>query len=495
MLKSLTPQLLPFLTALVNLSFRTAVVPSEIKHTILKPLLKKAVLELINNNFRPVSNLATISKVIESAATSQYVEYITVNQLSDPNQSAYKQYHSTETALVRVQNDLLMAKDRQEVSILIMLDLSAAFDTIDHQILLKRLNIRYGVTGKALEWFESYLIGRTQAVKIGDNYSKCVPLAYGVPQGSIMGPVLFTSYSAPLGDIARVHKVDYQIYADDDQLYISFQPKDGSEALGSGSQIQTCLKDIANWMIENKLKNNNDKLEVLLVGTRQQLAKVDFDSVTIDGLEIKISDQVRNLGIIFDRELSMCAQVDSLCKSAFLQLRDLRAIRKSLNKKATLTATHAFITSRLDYGNSLLYGVHEKQIKRVQCIQNVAAKLVKGGRKYDHVTPILKELHWLPVQYRIQYKCTLLAWKAVNGYAPVYLQNLLSFRDSRSHRSRDNRILVVPKTKLVSGGDRSFSKYAAVLWNNLPSTMKDIKDVNVFKSKLKTMLFCDAYNH
>ncbi len=166
-------------------------------------------------------------------------------------------------------------------------------------------------------------------------------------------------------------------------------------------------------MVLNKLMNNADKLKALLVGTNQQLSKIQFDSITIADVEVKISDQIRNLGVIFHKELNIASQVDSLCRTAFLQIRDLRDIWKNLDKEATKTALHTFVSSHRDYGNALLYRALDKQIKHVQCVQNVAAKLVTGGRKYDHVTHILRELHWLPI--RLKYKCTLLAWKTVNG--------------------------------------------------------------------------------
>ncbi len=146
----------------------------------------------------------------------------------------------------------------------------------------------------------------------------------------------------------------------------------------------------------------------------------------------------------------MASHVDRLCRTAFLQLRDLRAISKYLDKEATHTATHAFVSSRIDYGNGLPYGAHDKQIKHVKCVQNVVAKLVAGGRKYDHVTSILKELDWFPIRQCVEYKCTLLAWKTVNGYASQYLQDRIAFQEHRSLQSKDNCLPKVPKTKLVT---------------------------------------------
>ena len=496
MLKQTLPHLLTFITALVNLCFKTATMPEELKHGILSPLLKKIGLELIKKNFRPVSNLPFLSKIIEKVAVSQLVDYMLEHKLMEIFQSAYKAFHSTETALVRVLNDLLLAKDDMELSILMLLDLSAAFDTIDHAILLERLAISFGVCGKALDWIKSYLSSRTQSVKIGNHNSKSVPLLFGVPQGSVIGPILFIIYLSPLGDICRKYGLSFHIYADDTQLYISFRPIDSRKVLFSTSgDLQKCLKDIASWMVLNKLKNNGDKLEAMITGTKQQLSKIDFDSVFINDIEVKLSKQVRNLGVIFDSELTMAPQVTSLCRASFLQLRDLRAIRKHLDIDTAHTAVRAFVSSKLDYCNALFYGINKKQLHRLQCVQNVAAKLVKGARKYDHVTPILVELHWLPLAERVEYKCTLLAWKAVNDQAPEYLQELISADDNgRHHRSKDKHLLYDPRTKLVSGGDRSFTKYAPVLWNNLPFYMRVTTDLESFKTDLKTLLFSKAYD-
>ncbi len=157
--------------------------------------------------------------------------------------------------------------------------------------------VRVGVKGQALDWIASYLSGITQAVKIGDNYSKTFRLECGVPQGSVQGPVL--------ADVARADNVRYKLYADDNQLWISFRPIDGTHAFVSGSQIQPCLHDIDDWMVHNKLQNNRDTLLALLVGTCQHLTKINFNIITLGNIEVKISSEVRNLGVIFDQELSM----------------------------------------------------------------------------------------------------------------------------------------------------------------------------------------------
>ncbi|KAL8610879.1 hypothetical protein ACOMHN_056734 [Nucella lapillus] len=210
---------LPYLTKMINDSLLTGVFPDAHKTAIVTPLLKKPTLDVNDlKNFRPVSNLSFVSKVIEKIVLSQLSTHLSSNQLFNPYQSAYRHGHSTETALLKVVSDLLLSLDEGKVSVLALLDLSAAFDTIDHLILLSHLEHVFGVSDTALNWFRSYLSGRTQCVSIQNCQSSPASLAYGVPQGSVLGPVLFVLYTAPLTDLISSHSVIPHSYADDTQL-------------------------------------------------------------------------------------------------------------------------------------------------------------------------------------------------------------------------------------------------------------------------------------
>ena len=195
------------MTKIINLSLQSSNIPLPFKSGMLIALLKKPGLELVISNFRPVSNLAYASKLIESVVASQLVEHMTKNRLFDTLQSAYRQGHSTETALLKVQNDMLEAMDYQKASILLLLDSSAAFDTVDHKVFLKRLKERCGVQKDALQWFDSYLSNRSQMVELNDVLSKRVSFNCGLPQGSVLEPWLFLVYTIPLGDI--VHSMGF----------------------------------------------------------------------------------------------------------------------------------------------------------------------------------------------------------------------------------------------------------------------------------------------
>ena len=413
------------LTHIVNTSLSSSTMPVVFKEAILSPLLKKEGLALLDNNFRPISNLAFVSKLIERCVAEQTSAHMTSNGLHEVLQSAYKMGHSTETALLRVHNDICMAMDNQQVTILVLLDLSAAFDTVDHAVLLKRLSERVGIRGMALKWFQSYLSGRTQRVSVKDALSEPSTLSCGVPQGSVLGPLLFTVYTLPLGDLVRRHGLDFHLFADDSQLYIVFRPLP-IETVGALETTSSCVSNIDEWMVENSLKFNGGKTDMTIIGTRQSLSKLPNDlSLHISGVKIIPKHEVKNLGVIFDHNLNFRQHITNVCKSAYFHLHNIRCIRKYLNDEAASTAIQAFVTSRLDYANSLLYGLPKSQISRLQRVQNSAARLLTGAAYRDHITPVLERLHWLPISRRIQYKILTLTYKIINGSAPAYLCDLV----------------------------------------------------------------------
>ena len=238
---------------------------------------------------------------MERCVIEQLLEHICTNNLMEPLQSAYRSHHSTETALLKVKTDILKAMDNQEVMCLVLLDLSAAFDTVDHKILLERLENYFGVTGVALRWIKSYLTNQSQRVIIGDTNttgakSNSIRLEFGVPQGSALGPILFTLYTSLLGQICS-NNVYYHLYADDQQIYLTFKP--GHTGVQSTQddcirRMEGCVEEIKNWMARNMLKLNEEKTEFIIFGTHQQLKK--FKTLLL-GLATPISHQLTMLGI------------------------------------------------------------------------------------------------------------------------------------------------------------------------------------------------------
>ena len=445
----------------------------------------------------PVSNLQFISKLTEKAVAHQTHIYLNTNQLLPQLQSAYRPYHSTETALLKVKNDILMNMDNQRVTLLVLLDLSAAFDTVDHNILLERLRTEFGVTDVALNWFCSYLSNRSQKVSVEGMLSEKFNLDCGVPQGSCLGPLLFVIYSSKLFQIMEKHLPDVHCYADDAQLYLAFKPGsvvDENEAI---SALELCISDIRCWMQHDKLKLNSNKSEFLIIGTWQQLAKVNISHLNIGNCQIKPSiGPVKNLGSWFDSNLTMNGHINKSSGTCFYHLHNIRRIRKYLTREATESLIHALITSKIDYCNSLLYGLPTSQINKFQRVQNAAARLITGSSKFCHVTPLFITLHWLPIKFRIYYKIALLTFKCIHGLAPSYLTELISIKRASSYNLRSNTGIILECSSTihrVTLGDRAFQQAAPKTWNCLPLNIRNIKSIDSFKSALKTYYFKLAY--
>ncbi|ROI27659.1 putative RNA-directed DNA polymerase from transposon BS [Anabarilius grahami] len=216
------------------------------------------------------------------AVSSQLCSFLERNSICEDFQSGFRPYHSTETALIRVTNDLLLSSDRGCISLLVLLDLSAAFDTIDHNILLNRLENYVGISGIALSWFKSYLSDRYQFVVVNEERSYQSQVQYGVPQGSVLGPLLFTLYMLPLGDIIRKHGVSFHRYADDTQLYISSRPDETYQF----AKLTECITDIKNWMTSNFLQLNSEKTEILIFGPKTSSRNNLEYCLTLDGCSV-----------------------------------------------------------------------------------------------------------------------------------------------------------------------------------------------------------------
>ena len=358
----------------------------------------------------------------------------------------------------------------------------AACDTVEHDRLLAVLNSRIGIAGAALSWFESNWKGCTQHIVIKNVQSSMTKLKCGVPQGSVLGPVLFTTYLIPLGDILRKFGVQFHCYADDTQLYIPFSQNDNS-CLGS---VEECISEIQFWMKANFIKLNAEKNEMIILSSPFFAKARTHDMiVNFNGELIHPNKAVRNLGVIFDNTMNTESRVNKIY-----------TLEEYYNPEdACESLVLAFITSRLDSVNAVLYGLPKYLIEKLQRVQNFSARLSTGSYKCDHITAVLKSLHWLPVEQKIRYKIAVLGFKRVYGSAPSYLQNLVELYTPRRtlRNSSDKLTLSIPKVRTLYG-ERSFRYHWAVEWNTLPYDIRSCESLDSFKAKLKTYLFSSAYH-
>ena len=487
LLKICINELLPILTAVINSSLSTGEFPEQCKHAIVRPLLKKDNLDPDElKNYRPVSNLHFISKIIEKLVVQRLEDHLCEYSMFDPLQSAYRSGHSTETALVKINNDIVSSLDGGQCVILASLDLSSAFDTVDHAIFLRRLQDMYGICNTFQKWFDSYLTNRQPRVCINTSFSNPRYLKCGVPQGSVLGARIYTMYVRPMSEIINRHNVSYHSYADDSQLYI--QCDNNEESIRCAiTRLEQCISDICEWMSGNSLKINQDKTEFIIFSCKSD--QYNHLSLNVGSEIIHPSKSVKILGVTLDSNMNMQQDVVNTCRSSYMHFRKINSIRKYLSKESTLTLVNATVLMRLDYCNSLYTGLPQKTLHKLQLVQNAAARLITQTPRHYHISSILKELNWLQVTQRCQYKILVITFKVLHNEAPAYIANLFNwYTPARTLRSASTTSLVPNKNKTVMLGRRLIDTTSAALWNNLPNDIKFARNIIHFKKLLRPFI-------
>jgi hypothetical protein len=468
--------LAPFFLYLFNRSLAEGCIPASQKRALVFPALKKTNLDPNDcKNYRPISNLSFLSKTLERLVSIQILPYLESSGLLPSHQSGFRAFHSTETALLSMLADIYSAIDKAQVTLLALFDVSAAFDMVDHDILLQRLESSYGLKGVPLLWLQSYLSGRTQMVIAGNSRSNWVPVLLGVPQGSVLGPLLFILYTADITSLFTNYSATGHLFADDVQAYVHGP---ASTQLTLARRIEALSHDLHLWMSSNRLSLNSSKTQLIWLGTPQQLLKIDFSLLSENFPNFTFSTCVRDLGVTLDSALTFSAHVTNLTRSSYFHLRRLRVIRRSVPLSTMASIVHAFVCSRIDYCNSLLIGLPKVRLYPIQSVLNTAARLIAHLPKYSHISSFMvNQLHWLPLSDRIQFKVLALVLKSKLGLAPKYLRDVirppLSASSHRPLRSLDRSDFFVPRARTTIAQTRSFAIIGPSLWNALHFTLRE----------------------
>ena len=486
--------LLPFVTDLVNLSLSTGSI-SGLTEAVVRPLLKAYNLDInLFNNFRPVSNLEFLGKLIERVVQSRLQNHMSNINYCNNTQFGYKKSHSTELLLLKFMNDILVGIDGKNGVVVLLIDLSAAFDTVDNKKLLNILYNELHICGTALQWFKSFLCNRSQRVLIGTCSSESIELTCGVPQGSVLGPILFNIYVNSLSNIFTENGYKTLSYADDNSGYQVFSLTSTTELFNVS--IPNCISRLRTWMDEFFLKINEDKTQIIVFGRPTFHRDFNLTEVTLNNGDIvEITDRIKYLGFHFDKFLSLTTHVNKVVSHSYLLLRNIRKMRRFLTQPQAQLLVQCVITSRIDYCNVLLFGAQKVAcINKLQRVQNQASRIVlQKGRLQGFPSNLrLQMLHWLSIEKRIIFKALVIIYNCYNHTAPVLLSSLL-VRKFPTSLVTDDDFNCDFRTELFypsySIGRRSFQYYAPRLWNSLPVELCAAPTKEAFKKKLKTYLW------
>lgn len=497
MLQLSVPFIVPPLTHIINTSFERGSLPQQWKVSSTFPIIKASKRDkdaASLTDLRPITLLSNGLRVAEYVLYSQLTDYVEEHNLLPPAQSGFRRGYSTTSALCSTLDDIVTAVDLGQLTYLTLLDMSKAFDSVNFSLLSGKLR-RLGISGSTLQWISSYLNGRSQFTTIttpqGSLRSECKPISSGVPQGSTLGPLLFSIYIADLPD--SVHHSSVQLFADDIQLYISFAPHDEQSAL---QKINSDLSNIVAWTYDNCLVLNPNKCQSILLGSRHARSQAGDLNVTVGGVAIPLCDTVRNLGVVLDSGLTFTNNVSLLCRRAYFRLKQLLPFKLLLDRQTKLLLCESLVLSILNYGD-LIYGpfVTLADNHRLQKIQNLCARFITPIPRFAHVTPYIRDLGCLKMQERRLLHYAVFLGRIILSERPSYLYNKIVRRSSlhdRNLRHVDNT-LDIPNHS-CSFFKCSFSYLSAYIYNNVLNKIPSSSAASI-KKALKEWIITGDLEH
>lgn len=443
------------LVNIINSSLLHRKFPENWKRAIVKPIPKipNAVLP---TDFRPISLLTTFSKICEKAATYQMIYFLEQNNKRDKNQSAYRSNHSTTTALLNISDDIYDALDDSELTILVLLDYSKAFDTINHRLLFAKLK-SLGFASSAISWICSYLTDRKQKVKTSRDESGWETIKNGVPQGSILGPLLFTIMVYDIQQCIKNGK--YHMYADDTQIYYKLHLNQIHDTI---KRINEDISRVTKYSENNCLKINAKKSFCIFIGSKHTLKQVHHtDPLLINNQPIKRVRNVKNLGVYFDEHFTWEYHIKEVIKGAFFKLKQFYRLKNFLTSETKQRLVEVYVLSKLNYCNTITQGITQELKRKLQLLQNACIRYIYNVKKYDHITPYIKKLKTLNIESRTKYHGLSLMHKIIKGLAPSYLSERLVFRENiHTHNTRNQNLIHLKRLKKAVKNGAFFHKTA-----------------------------------
>ena len=474
------PAISDSLTYIFNQAITLSLFPHEWKTARVIPLYKNGQRNL-PGNYRPISVLPVISKIMERILYDQLYNYLTKFELLSDSQFGFRKFHSTATALLDRTNDWYMNLDRKMFNLVVLIDLKKAFDTVDHQILLKKLEL-YGIKGQALSFLESYLSNRNQKCQIQGSVSSEKLIKCGVPQGSILGPLFFLLY---INDLPQcLDKTKPRLFADDTNLTVS-----GDSITDLETAVNSDLEKLRKWLIANKLSLNVAKTEFMLIGSKQMIKNISNLqlNVKIENESIKQVYESKTLGVTIDQHLSWKTNTENICKKITSGISALRRLKEFADKQTLLSVYNAIVRPYFDYCCEVWDVFGETQSKRLQKLQNRAARIILNmSNDIDH-SVALQALGWKPLKTERKKSKAKIMYKLLNKMGPKSLSNLFTYKGEVTNYKLRNisSSLCLPQPR-TNNMKKSFVYDGAHLWNSIPKEIRESKSFSSFRKKIAT---------
>jgi hypothetical protein len=471
------------LCKLFNISIKSGVIPEDWKIGRITPVYKGDGDILTESNYRPISVIGHVAKIMELNVKNQFISYLTENKLITIDQSAYLKQHSTVTCLHRVIEDWREIISDKNLVGTCFLDISKCFDSIDHSILICKLE-KYGVKGIEKAWFTNYLTNRQQVVKCNNKMSQPLNVEIGVPQGSILGPILFLLF---INDLTQhCNGAQCNLFADDALFYV--YGKDLNEV---NIKLQNCIKSVEDWYQSNKLTLNAKKSNVMLVHNSNRIINKSLN-ITVNTTKLDQVDHVKYLGVWLDEKLQWHHHINSICKKTNKKLAMLNRVSEFLPQSSLLSIYKSFIMPTFDYADTIWHPCNKFLSHKVQVLQNRAARII--FKNFDYINTrgldLVKQLNIQNTYGRREYRMCIMMFKCIHGKVPTYLSDYVvmacDIHKYGTRQAESMNVHIPPfKTKFHQN---SFFCQGGYLWNNLPSNLKENTSLDSFKKSYMSLI-------
>lgn len=479
-IQQIAPLIKQPLTSIFNKSFTTGRIPENLKTSLVTPVYKNED-ESLFSNYRPVAVLPCFSKILERIMYNRLISFIEKHNILYSKQFGFRKNHSTETAIIDLIAKLTDAIDKNKLTAGIFLDLSKAFDTVNHSILITKLQ-HYGIRGITLEWFKNYLTNRNQIVKLNNTLSTKEKITCGVPQGSVLGPLLFLIY---MNDIHKCSEIlSFILFADDTNVFFS-----DTNIKVLNHTLNDELKKVSKWLEANKLTLNIKKTQVILFKTKNKKTEEPL-KIKINDKEIKQVDSTKFLGINIDSKLTWKQHIDYIQHKISKTTGILCKARHYVSLKVLRTLYYALVYPYLHYGNVIWANTYQSRLETIRKLQKKIIRIITFSDYRDHTLPLFKKLSILPIDEINREKTALFMFRYFNKMLPMAFDKFFSLnRDLHSHNTRSSTKIHVDYVR-TNYKKHSIKYRGSQTWNNLPPDIKMSKSIYIFKKKIKEYLLC-----